>query len=1283
MRSLRCIGAVIAALLFFTSLLWGQGTVTGTVMDKSGAVVANATVELREIGTNTPRTVKTNDSGQYTIPNVPPGDYKLSVSAPNFRQAVIPNLRVAVGRSTNANVTLEVGQVTQIVEVKAGTATELQTLNATVGNVIGQNALQNLPTLSRDATALLLLQPLAVPGYNSAPGFGEQNGNSSGGQVAGSRMDQNTFIVDGGDATSNTEAGGGYNTGFVATPRASVPTPVESLEEFRVSTNNQIVFSRSAGGEVQMVTRRGSNSLHGAAYEYHQNRLFNANLWELNNTGQDRPVWLDNRFGGRLGGPIIKDKTFFFMHYEGRRFKKGVPFTRAVPSALMRQGIVQFGGVQYNIKDFDPRGIGLNPVVAAVWSQLPQGNDPGSTAASLIDGVNVIGYTTTVPIIVNENFAVVRLDHKISSNWDFMTSGRYSVTDAVSEAQVELTPNGRAQAVNRRPLQPRYFVAGLTGRLSNTITNDFRFNWLRHWWEWKPIRPTPQVSGIAAAITIASESRANAMIPVNFDTQNARGRTWNGQDYTFNDNVNWMRGSHLITFGGEARRQHFLHLRDDKVVRGLVNPVYQVLDSNNISPIPTPPGFSGSATRWSNYFASITGMVDFGTVLLTRNGNLEPNPVGTQLKQDAIVNSYQLQFADTWKVTPSFTLTYGLTWGVQLPPYETEGRATMITDLATGKVIDYDQFLKQRIAAAQNGQVFNPTLGFATMKALGRKYPYDVDWHNFGPRFAFAWNPSSTGDTFFGRLLGERKTVIRGGYSRMFDRMNGVGIVMTPALGIGFGVQSVCNGPRMPATPGGAVTCGGRGSNPSNAFRIGIDGSSIPIPTLTAIKSPIVPGQNTGVVGGNSPYEVLDFRIDPKRKVGVEETFTLSIQREMPWNSLLEVGYVGRLGRHLPLGVGLNMFPYMYKAGGQTFADAYDAVAKYIRSGGNPALVPPQPFFEATQGPGGTVAIASDSSIHDLFLDGIVNDLTSSLCLTPACASTLDTLTPAGTQFLDSNVTASNGNSNYNAGYVSFRKATTAGLSFTANYTWSRSMDIIGLNQESVANASDTFNLKRDYGPSLFDRRHIFNFFYSYDLPFGRGKRFATEGVLDKLVGGWTISGIFTASSGLQAEIENFGSCQEFGQGGALAYCSAMVPIKPLHFTSSNHYNNQGSTVSSNDNPEVPAGTLVGDSGPVNVFSDPAAVFANFRRPLYSDQRLGRGNLRTLPRWAFDAGVRKRINFNERVSTTLEMQAINVFNTPQFSDTQFWDYSDPSGFGVVSTQFNAPRFLQIGIRFDF
>src|SRR6266568_626813 len=414
LRTVLCmVVALLIALLLMNASLRAQtastSTVTGTVSDKTGSSVPNARVDLEDVGTKAKTSVTTGSDGGYTFPSVRPGNYTITVSGKGFRQSVVSGVKVEVGKSALVNVTLEVGGMTETVEVTAGTGVELQTLDASIGDVLDSNLLSNMPTLSRDATALVLLQPMAIPGFNGPGGTGE--GNSSGGTVAGARMDQNTFMLDGGDATSNMEGGGGYNTGFQATPRAVVPTPVESLEEFRVQTNNAGVdFTRSLGAEVQMVTRRGSNAWHGAGYWYHQNDELNANDWFRGHrpdafTGKpftENPEWRDNRYGGRIGGPIWKNKTFFFLHEEERHFFTQSVFQRLVPSDALRAGILKFRDAGGTVRAFnlnptptldpaacsapcsdndpligtmlpadtgtlDPRMIGLNPAIAAEW----------------------------------------------------------------------------------------------------------------------------------------------------------------------------------------------------------------------------------------------------------------------------------------------------------------------------------------------------------------------------------------------------------------------------------------------------------------------------------------------------------------------------------------------------------------------------------------------------------------------------------------------------------------------------------------------------------------------------------------------------------------------------------------------------------------------------------------------------------------------------------------------------------------------------------------------------
>jgi hypothetical protein len=1283
------IGLSLGVLVLFVAVsLMAQGrstsTISGTVYDKSGGTVPKAKVELTDKATGAVVSTMSGDSGYFAFTSVTPGVYKVTVSLTGFRQAVIDNVIAEVGKTATVNVTLEVGQVSEVVEVVAGAGIQLQTLDASVGDVINQDALDKLPSLSRDATAILLLQPMA------APGFGGAESNTTGGQVAGARSDQNTFLLDGGDATSNTEGGGGYanqaGAGFSAEPRASVPTPVESLEEFRVTTNNSNLFARSAGGEVQMVTRRGTNDWHGGAYEYNQNTVYNANTWQLGHGCKDsggntvacpRGVWQDNRFGARVGGPIWKDKAFFFAMYEGRRFKKANQVTRLVPSTLLKQGILQFkdatGTVrQYNLatstlcgngtQACDPRGLGLNPVISQIWAFEPDGTNTNEG-----DGLNTVGFDFAVPVVTHENFGVTRLDYKLNQNWDLNSSFRYSVSEGTGSGQVDiggLLPGhtkGVPVATRGLPTLPWFLVLGATGRITQNLTNDFHFNWLRHWWGWAPVSPFPQVSGTAAAVQIFAESATSGLVPMNIDTQNARSRSWNGHDYGFNDYVTWLKGKHMMQFGGEIRRQHFFHARDDKVVGALTSPVYfATKSSDNVIPAANRPPTcsptittnclaSGDVGRWNSLYAAVTGMISRASQLLTRDADFNPNPPGIPNLQDSIVLWYNFHFADSWRITPSFTLTYGLGWGYQTPPYETKGRQTMMIDFATGKPIILGDYLAQVAAAARQGQMFAPELAFAPVRTLGRKYPYDPDYSNIEPRLSFAWNPSF-GDGILGRVMGARKTVIRAGYGRYHDRLNGVGIVMTPALGIGFGNTVNCRGPR---TGGGCAS----GADPSNSFRIGVDGNSIALPGLVNLTPPLVPGFTANA---NSPYETLDFRIDPHRRVGVEDTWDLSIQRELPWKMLLEVGYVGRVAHHLYGANDINTVPYMFTAGGQTFADAFDAVATAVRSGTTPAV---QPWFETMLAgncsgfPSCTAMVVSTQSSN--ILDGLVTDFWAGLI--PDFPAALQTTMPADNQFLLEQISTSDGNSNYQAGYVSVRKQTTHGLAWQANYTLSRSNDNLGINQENVFIApTDAFNKGRDYGASAFDRRHVLNMFFIYDLPFGRGRKWSAGNWFDRVIGGWTVTGQFSAASGLPISVFNFASCEEMGNGFGTSFCAAMIPTGG-HLKASSHY----------------------ASNQVTAFGlAPDEAAAKFRRLLFSDQRTGVGAVRGFNRWNMDAALTKTIDITERVKMRFDAQAVNVFNHMQFQDPSL-DISNPDQFGVVSTQYGSPRFLNLGLRITF
>jgi len=1264
--------------------------VQGTVSDATGAVIPGAEVSLTDTATNISRTTTTNSSGFYVFSSVLPGVYRLAIKAEGFRQAILASLKVDVAKSHLVNVTLEVGAVAETVEVTAGAGVELQTSDATVGGVVGGEALLRMPLPDRSVANLLMVQPLTIPGKGVD--------NTAGGQVAGARSDQTTFLIDGGDASCNTEGTCGYNSGFVGTPRPMIPATADSIEEFRVTTATpNATFSRSQGGQVSLVTRRGSNEFHGSAYWYHQNDNLNANSWSNNRSGIRLPELKDNRYGFSAGGPIQKDTTWIFGNYEGRRFPQSSTISRLVPTSTLRAGILQFRDATGTVRQYDlatstacgptgtsacdPRGIGMSPVIAAMMALYPAGNAPGG------DGLNTTGFRIPVPTDVLAENVVVRLDRKITDKWDFFASGRYYKFEQPGTQQVDiagLTCGGAsACAVRNNPLAPRYYVAGVNGQLTPALTSETRFSWSRHWWEWQTQAPFPQVPGTSIAVDMGTESVASALGTaggvfadlVNIDTQQARSRVWNGKDSYIAQNLVWVRGKHTFQFGGSFRNQGILHQRTDKVTGGLTTaPILYVQDGTFIFPSPTASGQSpptcagaittfclvtaGERTAWNQLYTSVLGIVDRLAQIGVRDGSFNPLPLGTNVTADVTIRAYEVFFQDSWRIVPSLSLTIGLAYNLQMPPTEALGRQVLPVYVATGDAVRLDGYFAQRARAAASGQVFNPSIGYAPVSAVpGFANPTDPDTNNWAPRLAFAWNPS-----FNNPFFGDRKTVIRGGWTTTYTRMNGVGLVMTPVLGLGLAETVRCTGPRAPTG-----VCGGAGATATTAWRIGVDGSSLAF-------SPRPPAQIPFPIA--TPFgESQTAAIDPGMRLGLSHSADLTIQRELPGNMLIEVGWMGRVGRNLQHVVDLNAMPFFQldPASGTTVAQAFDFVSQQIRAGVDPSLVTPHPWFENQFGAGGTVAIATGCPTE--FEIGWLAD--SFLF----CGDDLGPQEYNNRQVLIHSLTSDGGNSDYHAGFLSVRRRMSGGLMFDVNYTWSKSIDFQGLNQEYVFYSyMSVWNPYFDRGLSLWDRTHVVNATWFYELPFGRGRRFAVEsGALDKVVGGWYVSGIFTGSSGLPICAFSGGNYGSFTAGN----CARPVSSAGVSTGGNKLHPNVAS------GGVATAGAGAAGSG-LNLFANPEGVFNGFRRPLISvDGRAGIEGLRGFPRWNVDLSLGKKTSITEKINLSFQLDFFNLLNRFEPGDPGV-SLNDPAGFGVVTGQFNGTglpnggaRAIQFGFRIDW
>jgi len=1305
MKQRRLAYLAVLVLLLSPALVQAQtassGLVAGTVYDKTGAVVPSATVELKDLATNRVYTQTTNEGGQYLFSTVMSGAYKMAVRKDGFKEWTT-TLRVSVAKSYDVDVTLELGGMAETVEVAATVGAELQQTDATVGIAIGGDQLKYLPTPNRSVAALLILQPLVQP-------IGRGLGTDIGGQVAGARSDQSTMLIDGGDATSDTEASGAYNTGFSGEIRPMIPVPAESIEEFRVGTTNpNASFGRSQGGQVVMVTKRGTNSIHGSAYWYHQNDNLNANSWDLNTAGISKPELKDNRYGFTLGGPIFKDRLWAFGHFEGRKFPQTSTFTRVVPTPELRSGIMRFRDstgaiVTYNFNPAngplaalcgtvpgacDPRGIGTSAVSLADMALLPAGT-PGVTGIG--DGLNLVGYRGVVNRTRTEKFSVVRVDYRLTDKWNLFVSGRYQSLREPGSQQIDVSGISGCSApcaTRVNPLQPRYYVAGIDGQITPRLLSETRVSWFRHWWEWGTRAPFPQVSGTAAALSLAGEGTGaggstKIADPVNIDTQNARSRIWNGKDTFISENLTWIRGSHNFQFGGTYRLQNIYHQRTDKVTGGLSTGPIFYLNAGSFFLVPAtyrPPTCGGAVTtncltstadrnRWNNFYAALMGIPDRSAQLLTRDGDLNAQPLGTPLEAQVRIHALEGFVQDIWRFNPQLTLTLGLTYQVQRPPTEAKGRQMVPVFAASGSPIDMNSFFENREAAAVTGTIFNPSIAYTPVRHVaGRKYVTNIDWNNIGPRLAFAWHPSQS---LFG--LGNGKMVLRGGWSVTYTRMNGVGLVMTPVLGVGTGQILSCNGPRI-----GGVCAGS--SDPTNAFRIGPDGNGS---TILPSTLPVAPAQIPFPV--SAPYgETRSFMIDPGMKLGYSHSFDLTVQRELPWNLLLEVGYVGRLGRNLTQNVDYNAVPFMFKdtVSGQTLASAFDTLAQAVRNG---TAIVAQPWFEnmalagaCTAGlinntnpgcPTGPAPAATNFANVTSYLVSQFNFELSTGDLSTVMLSRsngIDILRfNNGQQPIDNiqvqinNLTSHGGKSDFHAGFIALHKRMSHGLTFDMNYTLGHSLDVFGLNQENTQfSFASPFRRDYDRAPSIFDRRHVFNTHWYYELPFGKGKAFSTDNaVVNRIVGGWHIAGIWTASSGLPLCV--YGG---FSYGSPNVQNPCLLPAAG--------FKNPGAEINN-----------VG--GNLNIFKDPTAVMNSFRYPLMTqDGRFGFGALRGLPMWNVDLSIGKKTSITERVSLVFVADFLNAFNHPLFSDPST-DGTDPSTFGVIGSTFNLPRYVQLSFRVEF
>ena len=1362
-----CMGIFLAVSAIPAFAQGETGSVTGVVSDPQGGTVPGAEVTLTAIATKSSQTTTTNESGRYHFASIHVGLYDIVVSKSGFKLHKAAAQKVSLGSQLTVDVALEVGALSETVVVTSQAGSEMQTANATIGNTIDLRQLELLPNLGRDATTLMALQPGVNP---------------NGGHVAGAYMDQSTFTIDGGNNTDDMAGNTiGYINNFTGTAGAQtnqmasgvVATPIESVEEFKVSTFGQTAdFNSSSGALVQMVTKRGTDKWHGSGYGYYfATNIWGANSWVNNHTEYAKGLAItrrpcaagttyqkgDNncvmpyvpiipnhrdRFGFTLGGPmlpkVLGGKTYFFINYEGFRYPNATTIERSYPTPALRAGVIQVANgttavtyqgvtyapgafIPYNLNPFpvttqvgngttvpyttvtlapatcpggpcDPRGIGLNPIVKEIWTKfLPLPNDPLAG-----DGYNTQGYLGTIRLPLVSNNYVGRIDHDFGPKHRFFTSFRAFKLLNTTNNQVDVGgllggKFGEYKASAPRPQLGEIMVFGLTSTLSPTLTNDLRLSYLYNWWQWSTAGGPPQIPGLGGAVEIApgnaqTAESTGALIPYNVNSQSIRQRVWDGQDKMIRDDLTWVKGNHLLQFGGQYQHNFNYHIRSDNGV-GVNNQITYQIGRNAIDwssaagGLPWIPTSVPSAQRnaYANLASEVLGMVGLPQVAYARAGaDLKLQPVGSSAFDQSVIKFYNLYISDTWRVKPSLTINYGLGYAYETPPVEKDGKQVALV-YQDGTIVDTVEYLARRKAAALAGQVYNPILGFETTGNLKKKYPYNPFRKGWSPRISVAWNPSYKSG-LMGKLLGDGKTVIRGGYGRIWGRLNGVNLVLVPLLGVGLLQAVSCPNSRMDGT------CASTAVNPTNVFRIGTDGLVAPLPAASAtLPQPFF-------TGGLNPIAqdatVLDLNYKPEKTDNV----TFTIQRQLGRKVQIEVGYMGRRIRNVFQELNLDAVPYMTTLGGQAFSDAY-AKLYFALAGGTPAAsVAAQPFFEAALSkPGGTycagftsctaaVATNQGSNILNTAVSNLWQALNNANSWTLGRTMISQSLNGGAGQATTLNETTSLGFSNYNAMFITLNIRDWHGLSGITNFTWGRALGTAEIGQYNSSNTTlDAWNPRGDYGLQLFDVKVLFNSGLAYQPKslFGWGDFKSKKGIVGQLVNGWTIAPFFTFQSGPGAFV-SIGNGQSFGSvtppGGDGVASEGAVMTGP--FTG-------GNTLHRN---VFPAAGLPGSNnvGGLNMFADPGAIITQFRRCVlgYDTSCGGYYNLRAPKIWNADMALSKDFKFGERLALRASIQFTNVFN--HFAPgTPALNVLSPTTFGRITGQATSPRQTEFGLRLSF
>ena len=1332
-----------AAFVLSNSPAWAQATTSlrGTVTDPSGAAIPNATVHLVNTDTNLERTATTDEQGTYVFAQMQPGHYSVLVEGAGFAKFEQKGIELLVNLPATLNVKMKIGAATQTVTVTERVPL-LNTTDASEGNTMDKTLIQNLPLEGGNVVQLLSLQPGVV--YTSDRNDILSNTNDTrSGAVNGERSDQSNVTIDGADA--NDQGGGQAFTSVL-------PVTVDSVQEFRVTTSNYGADQgRSAGAQVSLVTPGGTNKLHGSLYESNRSSFGEANDFFIKSAEADQglanrpPQLVRNVFGGSIDGPVKRDRLFFFLNYEGHRVAQAASEVRTIPSAALRDGVIQYkcadpaqcpgggsvtglSGNSYSVASgtfalgpaqitaMDPLGLGPNPAALSYFNTYPLPNDP-----TVGDRLNFQGFRFAAAEPARQDWLIGRIDYKLTANGNHTIFWSGRGRDDVIVTAPQLLP-GRIPETQQVDLS-KGMVIGYTAVLRSNLINNLRYGLTRQ------------------SISQAGDSTQPFIFIRNLTQGITRTNSFQFPVHNIADDLSWTRGNHTLTFGTNILLIHNGSLsQSNSFSDGIANAAWLNTGgfANRGSPFnPSQNGFPQVDSGFNNgYDFPLIGMLGMVTEVDAQyNFHVNSNGTGTPIAQGAPVQrnfalyQYEWYAQDSWKLRPNLTLNYGLRYGIDTAPWETNGQEVAPT-------FSLGNWFNERGADMNSGIPSNldPLVSFDLAgRSNHRADLWPSQKNNFAPRVSIAWSPEPSWN-WLRRLTGDGdKTVLRAGFGVYYDHF-GQGMLSTFDQNGSFGLSSLLSNSAQVESASTSPRLTSMNTIPTQDLRPAnqCDPSGSPCGPRT-IFTPAPPASfpQTFPPGNFCICWGLDSAIRTPYSYAID----FSVQRQLPHNMSIEVAYTGHLAHRLLTQEDLAM-PKDLKdpKSGITYFQAAQAMARLGRAnGGNGtdpatvtsatigptaaywqnmitpvdsaagdqynfgAVLSPNPAkqncgFNPTTQQGYQISPTTDpvQMVYQTYLCNSFNETSALFTFdvngipgtnVDAQGNAINTYFPTdGTftwfdgQYSSLYAWRSISNSSYNAMEVTFQKQLSQGIGFNVNYTYSKSLDIAS-DAERVGewgglggNVINSWSPNQLRGPSDFDLRHQINAHWYWQVPVGQGRPFGghiSKG-LDAVIGGWQISGLSRWSSGFPV---NVGTCFCFETNWQLtgnAIALSKVKTGRTLF-------DEGS-LSSGGN-----GTLY------NIFPNGPGASGSFDVPLPGfsgarNQIRGDGFLDT----DLEVGKAWKMPYNENHELRLTWDTFNVFNLKRF-DVQSASLSldNAATFGNYTKLLTNPRVMQFALRYQF